>query len=334
MDTVLNLDSAVAARRVAYNNVITTALEFSVLTLTVPGFPREKVQNPQRLRHYPSTRLTLTAESRLKRLTCVCVTLVLITTLLSGCSVLRRSAPLGSSGGMPTKVAVAVAAKTSNSTALRASRSFVSSSDTVAKSKCKSKGNEFAGTLPRPQFSMTPEVKSEIQRLVTRERGTVTQILARKNSHNEMLNRVFEEEGVPIELVNVAAVESRFNPEAKSPAGAKGMWQFMGGTARSYGLRVTNNVDDRTDPVRSTVAAAKHLKDLFLSYNDWHLALAAYNAGIGTINRLVNKDTQGGFWDFARAGKLSGETSNFVPRVIALSIIIGDPEQYGFTALG
>jgi membrane-bound lytic murein transglycosylase D len=149
-----------------------------------------------------------------------------------------------------------------------------------------------------------------------------------------MLERVFEGEGVPVELLNVAAVESRFDPNAVSPAGARGMWQFMGSTARSYGLRVSGKVDERFDPVRSTTAAAKHLRDLFLSYNDWHLALAAYNAGIGTINKLLNRGGSMDFWQLARDGQLSGETARFVPRVIALTMIVQDPDLYGFSPVG
>jgi membrane-bound lytic murein transglycosylase D len=184
--------------------------------------------------------------------------------------------------------------------------------------------------LPVPEFDMTPEVQRELDRFLTKDRATVLQVLERRSSHGEMLEKVFEGEGVPLDLLSVAAIESRFDPSAKSPAGARGMWQFMGSTARLYGLKVSGKVDERTDPLRSTVAAAKHLRDLFLSYNDWHLALAAYNAGIGTINKLLTRHGSVDFWQLARKGNMSGETARFVPKVIALALIVRDPDLYGF----
>ena len=104
----------------------------------------------------------------------------------------------------------------------------------------------------------------------------------------------------------------------------------MKSTARVYGLRVDTKRDDRTDFQRSTEAAARHLRDLFISFQDWHLALAAYNAGSGAINRLVNKTGDNDFWELARAGHLPGETKRFVPKVLALSLIVNNPDQYGF----
>jgi hypothetical protein len=184
--------------------------------------------------------------------------------------------------------------------------------------------------LPAPEFDLTPEVQRELERFLTKDRATVVQVLERREWHSDMLEKVFEGEGVPVELLSVAAIESKFDPLARSPAGARGMWQFMGPTARLYGLKVSGKVDERTDPMRSTIAAAKHLRDLFLSYNDWHLALAAYNAGIGTINKLVNRHGSLDFWHLSREGNMSGETARFVPKVIALAMIVKDPNSYGF----
>jgi membrane-bound lytic murein transglycosylase D len=142
--------------------------------------------------------------------------------------------------------------------------------------------------------------------------------------------QVLKDAGVPSELVSVAAVESGLNTKAASPAGAKGMWQFMKSTARVYGLKVDRSRDDRTDFKRSTEAAAQHLRDLFIAFQDWHLALAAYNAGRGAINKLMNRTGEEDFWDLARGGHLPGETKRFVPKVIALSLIVNNPDQYGF----
>lgn len=183
---------------------------------------------------------------------------------------------------------------------------------------------------PEVDLTRTPEVQDELTRFLTRDRSTVADILAKGADKFGPMAKVLEGAGVPAELVSVAAVESGLNNRAASPAGAKGMWQFMKSTARVYGLRVDRSRDDRTDFVRSTEAAAKHLRDLFGVFNDWHLALAAYNAGSGAIGKLVARTGADGFWELARAGHLPGETKRFVPKVIALSMIVNNPDQYGF----
>jgi hypothetical protein len=184
--------------------------------------------------------------------------------------------------------------------------------------------------LPKPEFGITPEVQSELDRFLTQDRSTVENVLDKHSQHYEALGKVFEGEGVPVELLTVAAVESGYNSRAMSPAGARGMWQFMKGTARSYGLLVSARKDERLDPIRSTAAAAKHLRSLFLTFNDWSLALAAYNAGAGAINRTMSRSGDNDFWELSRSGSLSGETRRFVPKVIALSMIVRDPEKFGF----
>lgn len=184
--------------------------------------------------------------------------------------------------------------------------------------------------LPNLDMGVTPEVQSELDRFMGQERSTVTDILAKGADKFGPMVKVLEGVGIPPELVSVAAVESGLNTRAASPAGAKGMWQFMKSTARLYGLRVDRRHDERTDFMRSTEAAAKHLRDLFISFQDWHLALAAYNAGSGAINKLVSKTGGFDYWELARGGHLPGETRRFVPRVIALSLIVNDPDRYGF----
>jgi membrane-bound lytic murein transglycosylase D len=184
--------------------------------------------------------------------------------------------------------------------------------------------------LPRVDLNLTPEVQMELDRFMTKDRTTVNDILAKGADKFGPMAKVLEGAGVPVELVSVAAVESGLNTKAASPAGAKGMWQFMKSTAQVYGLKVDRSRDDRTDFNRSTHAAAQHLRDLFIAFQDWHLALAAYNAGRGAINRLLNRTGGDDFWDLARGGHLPGETKRFVPKVIALSLIVSNPDQYGF----
>jgi len=184
--------------------------------------------------------------------------------------------------------------------------------------------------LPKPEFGVTPEVQAELDKFMTRDRATVMRILDENANRYEETRKVFEGQGVPTELLSVAAVESGFNPKAASPAGARGMWQFMKSTARLYGLKVGLSQDERLDPNLSTVAAAKHLRDLFVSFQDWHLALAAYNAGSGAVNKIMVREGESDFWELARNGSFPRETRNFVPRVIALSLIFSDPSRYGF----
>lgn len=189
---------------------------------------------------------------------------------------------------------------------------------------------QSARILPKPEFGVTPEVEAELARFMTSERGSVTRVLQENAGRYEATKKVFEGAGVPTELLSVAAVESGFNPHAASPAGARGMWQFMKTTARLYGLKVSGKKDERLDPERSTEAAAKHLRDLFINFQDWHLALAAYNAGSGAVNRVLSSKGISDFWELSRGGFLPKETRNFVPRVIALSLIFDDPSRYGF----
>ena len=191
---------------------------------------------------------------------------------------------------------------------------------------------QTARVLPKPEFGVTPEVQAELNHFMNRDRRTVERVLQENSDQLVKMGEVFEGEGVPTELLSVAASESGLNPKAASPAGARGMWQFMRTTAQLYGLKVNAKQDDRLDPARSTVAAAKHLRDLFAKFNDWHFALAAYNMGSGAVNKARARNNDADFWELARGGQLPGETRRFVPRVIALSLIVSNPSRYGFSA--
>ena len=129
-----------------------------------------------------------------------------------------------------------------------------------------------------------------------------------------MMVKTFKAEGVPVELLAVAWVESRFNPTALSPKGARGAWQFMPETARLYGLRVGDGYDDRTDLVLSTRAAASHLADLYRRFGDWPLALAAYNAGPDRIEVAMARARTRDFWGLRPW--LPDETQDYVPAVL------------------
>lgn len=184
--------------------------------------------------------------------------------------------------------------------------------------------------LPTISLKVTPEVRSEIKKYTTLDRGTIKGILTKGQDSFGPMKRVLRQKGVPEQLVSVAAVESGLNQYATSPAGAKGLWQFMKRTAQSYGLEVSRFKDERLDFMRSTEAAALHLRDLFEAFEDWHLALAAYNAGRGAINRILAESKATSFWELYHSGRLPKETRQFVPRVIAMSLIVENPDSYGF----
>lgn len=163
-------------------------------------------------------------------------------------------------------------------------------------------------------------------------RKFIKDCLTRKSRWYPMISKIAKEEEVPIDLLYLAMIESCLNPNAVSKAKAVGMWQFIRSTGEDYGLNGSPSVwlDERRDPEKSTRAAMRHLKDLYLELGNWHLALAAYNCGINCVKRAtikigVDKPT---FWDLFP--KLPKETRNYVPQFIATVRIILKPEAYGF----
>jgi soluble lytic murein transglycosylase-like protein len=141
--------------------------------------------------------------------------------------------------------------------------------------------------------------------------------LARYNSYRDILTRILIEEKLPLEVLSVALVESGFNPLALSPKGARGIWQLMPDTARRYGLTVAPGDDHRTHPELATRAAARYLQDLHRMFGDWELALAAYNAGEGRVQRAIELAGARDFNELARRKLLPLETRNYVPAVLA-----------------
>ena len=189
-----------------------------------------------------------------------------------------------------------------------------------------------------PAGNFAAVIPMDINRLVERSLNYlkrspshVSRLQTRADTYFPMVEQILAEEGVPDELKYLAMVESALNPRARSHAGAAGMWQFIPATGRAYGLRVTREVDDRLDPEKATRAAARHLRDLYERFGDWHLALAGYNCNPAVIARAVRRaqDRTGRratFWDIYN--NIPRETRNYVPMFIATSLVLSNPTAY------
>lgn len=162
-----------------------------------------------------------------------------------------------------------------------------------------------------------------------RGKATLEHALARSGRYRDMISATLQQEGVPQDLIYLAQAESGFQPLALSHAGARGLWQFMASRASMYDLERNWWVDERQDPEKSTHAAARHLKDLYKQFGDWYLAMAAYNSGPGTVQHAVERTGYADFWQLYRRGVLPQETRNYVPIIIAVTIMAKNPSQYG-----
>jgi peptidoglycan lytic transglycosylase D len=167
----------------------------------------------------------------------------------------------------------------------------------------------------------------------TRGRGTLEQALTRAGRYREMIQTTFREEGVPQDLMYLAQAESGFQPLALNPSGARGMWQFMASRAAGYGLQRSWWIDERQDPVKSTRAAARHLKDLYNQFGDWYLAMAAYDSGPGNVQQAVRRTGYADFWELYKRNVLPKETKNYVPIILAYAIMSKNAAQYGLDKL-
>lgn len=171
------------------------------------------------------------------------------------------------------------------------------------------------------------DVEYFINYFTTTKKSFTENALKRANYFLPMVKRIFLQEGLPQEIAYLAVVESGFNPYATSPSNAAGIWQFIPSTARRFGLRIDEFVDERRDPYKSTVAAAKYLKSLYSMFGNWELAIAGYNCGekcvakrLEAYNGITYKDIK----DY-----LPSETREYVPRFFAILLIANNPEKYG-----
>jgi membrane-bound lytic murein transglycosylase D len=165
-----------------------------------------------------------------------------------------------------------------------------------------------------------------------RGRAIVETGLRRAGRYRGMIARVLSEEGVPQDLIYLAQAESAFQPTALSRAGARGMWQFVAYRGQEYGLRHTWWLDERQEPEKATHAAAQHLRDLYKMFGDWYLAMAAYNCGPGNVQKAIERTGYADFWELYRRNVLPRETKNYVPIILALTLIAKDAPHYGIQA--
>jgi len=179
-------------------------------------------------------------------------------------------------------------------------------------------------------IQMNKQVRAYIVYFSTERKGFTTRSLARSSRYLPMIKEVFREYGLPEDLAYLAMVESGFNPNACSPAGACGMWQFIKGTGLRYGLVINGTVDERRDPEKSTRAAAQYLIDLYKQFGSWYLAAASYNCGESRVQKELHKSNYKNFWELSANKCIPGETRNYVPQMIAATIIAKNPQKFGF----
>ena len=173
-------------------------------------------------------------------------------------------------------------------------------------------------------------VDGVITYLQGRGAGYTKLALTRLGRYRPLFVEELRAQGLPQDLVYLAAAESAFNPLALSRAGAKGIWQLMLSRAIEYGLKRDRWVDEREDPVKSTQVAVRHLKDLYEMFGDWYLAMAAYNCGPVAVQRAIEKTGYADFWTLLKLHALPVDTENYVPVIIATALIAKDPKAYGF----
>lgn len=189
---------------------------------------------------------------------------------------------------------------------------------------------EIAATVSQLPLEESDSVISYIHFFSTeRGRKILAAGLRRAGRYRPLIQRILAEEGVPQELIYLAQIESGFLPRAVSYKSAVGMWQFVQWRGREYGLMQTSATDDRLDPEKATRAAARHLKDLYNQFGDWYLAMAAYNCGPGCVDRAVQRTGYADFWKLRELHVLPKDTENYVPAILAVTIMAKNAKDYG-----
>jgi membrane-bound lytic murein transglycosylase D len=185
----------------------------------------------------------------------------------------------------------------------------------------------YFGAIP---VVTNPRVEHWIRYFKNNGRKSFLKWLVRGESVRDLVLPILKDQGLPPEFIFLSMVESGFSNHAYSHAKATGPWQFMPGTARLYGLEMNMWMDERRDPAKSTMAAARHLRDLYEEFGDWYLAMAAYNAGPGRVRNAMRMTGSNDFWKLADSAYLPVETKNYVPKVLAALQLASNPSGHGF----
>jgi membrane-bound lytic murein transglycosylase D len=198
--------------------------------------------------------------------------------------------------------------------------------DPKLKDKVKEQVQATASQLP---LSVNDAVLGYINYFSGRGRRTLIAGLERAGRYRPMIQRILQEEGIPQELIHLAQAESGFYPRAISYKAAAGMWQFVAWRGQEYGLLRTAYTDDRLDPEKATRASARHLHDLYNMFGDWYLAMAAYNCGPNAVARAVERTGYADFWELRSRHVLPEQTTNYVPIILAMTIMTKNAAEYG-----
>ena len=200
----------------------------------------------------------------------------------------------------------------------------VSDADVVALEQAKNNVNF--------KFTINPLIQQYINFYQGRGRSTMESGLRKSGQYMRLARQIFAKEGVPVDITWLGQVESAWKPKAMSWAAASGLWQFIPGTGRQYGLRQTAWIDERNSFEQATTASARYLKDLAAHYQgDWELAMAAYNTGAGNVDRAISRAGSRNFW--AIYPYIAQETRSYVPNILATILIAKNPEKYGFKGI-
>jgi membrane-bound lytic murein transglycosylase D len=200
--------------------------------------------------------------------------------------------------------------------------------------KLKAKVREqVAATASQLPLVVNDVVLGYINYFSNRGHRTIVDAIQRSGRYRPMIQRIFDEEGLPQELIHLAQAESGFYPRAVSRAAAGGLWQFMKFRGNEYGLNQTPYTDDRMDPEKATRAAAHHLHDLYSEFGDWYLAMAAYNCGDFVVQRAVERTGYADFWELRSRAVLPAETTNYVPIILAMTIMEKNAAEYGLEGI-
>lgn len=192
---------------------------------------------------------------------------------------------------------------------------------------------QVAATVSQLPLSVNDTVLGYINYFSRHGRNTILAATQRSGKYRPMIQRILDEEGVPQELIHLAQAESGFIPRAMSRKAAGGMWQFLTSRGQQYGLMQTRYTDERMDPEKATRAAARHLRDLYSEFGDWYLAIAAYNCGPGVVEKAVERTGYADFWELRNIGVLPAETTNYVPIILAMTIMEKNAAEYGLENL-